>query len=243
MVFAMHHIKVASLVTHGLDSAWHCRADGADRPASSCSSPPRPPKPASAATCATASAPSRPTGERLRPRQGRLRDLLRGAGRPDPRHRPAPPGRRGLRPGAGGAARRPDLPGAHRPCGTRSACAAPAATAFVWRPGTCPSSRSCPSPSRRSRPSRCWPPRTSCGAASGSASRATPSTAPGPSCRPRPGAGRDRCRPTALRLAEVSNAPPGDAGTHRVGAPPLRGRAGDADTHRLDRLLRRCSTT
>jgi len=24
MVFAMHHIKVASLVTHGLDSAWHC---------------------------------------------------------------------------------------------------------------------------------------------------------------------------------------------------------------------------
>ncbi|MGU3666357.1 acyl-CoA dehydrogenase family protein [Methylobacterium sp. A49B] len=25
MVFAMHHIKVSSLVTHGLDSAWHCR--------------------------------------------------------------------------------------------------------------------------------------------------------------------------------------------------------------------------
>jgi acyl-CoA dehydrogenase len=24
MVFAMHHIKVASLVAHGLDSAWHC---------------------------------------------------------------------------------------------------------------------------------------------------------------------------------------------------------------------------
>ncbi len=24
MVFAMHHIKLASLVTHGLDSAWHC---------------------------------------------------------------------------------------------------------------------------------------------------------------------------------------------------------------------------
>jgi len=25
MVFAMHHIKVSSLVIHGLDSAWHCR--------------------------------------------------------------------------------------------------------------------------------------------------------------------------------------------------------------------------
>ena len=25
MVFAMHHIKVSSLVTHALDSAWHCR--------------------------------------------------------------------------------------------------------------------------------------------------------------------------------------------------------------------------
>ncbi len=25
MVFAMHHIKVSSLVSHGLDSAWHCR--------------------------------------------------------------------------------------------------------------------------------------------------------------------------------------------------------------------------
>ncbi|KQO73336.1 acyl-CoA dehydrogenase family protein [Methylobacterium sp. Leaf88] len=25
MVFAMHHIKVASLVAHGLDSAWHCQ--------------------------------------------------------------------------------------------------------------------------------------------------------------------------------------------------------------------------
>ncbi|AWN55646.1 acyl-CoA dehydrogenase family protein [Methylobacterium sp. 17Sr1-1] len=24
MVFAMHHIKLASLVTHGIDSAWHC---------------------------------------------------------------------------------------------------------------------------------------------------------------------------------------------------------------------------
>ena len=24
MVFAMHHIKLASLVTHGLDSDWHC---------------------------------------------------------------------------------------------------------------------------------------------------------------------------------------------------------------------------
>jgi acyl-CoA dehydrogenase len=58
MVFAMHHIKLSSLVEHGADSEWHAdfmRRIAADQLLIAR----RRPKAASAATCATASAPFR----------------------------------------------------------------------------------------------------------------------------------------------------------------------------------------
>ena len=62
MIFAMHQIKVACVVRHGIGSAWHERLHAPRWPPNSCCSPPRPPKARTAATSAPARRRSSATG-------------------------------------------------------------------------------------------------------------------------------------------------------------------------------------
>ena len=77
-------------------------------------------------------------------RQGRRAHLLRRAGRRDPRHRAPRPRRAAVRPGDGRADARTSISSSAPANGTRSACAAPAATASRSS-GEAPLSRSSPS--------------------------------------------------------------------------------------------------
>ena len=218
MIYAMHQIQVACIVRHAGGSAWHRRLPAAASPTSSCCSPRRPRRPGvggdvRSSICAVEQQDGRFTlaKEATVISYGAEADGILVTARRTPQS-PAsdqvivvvPQDRLRARPG--------------ERAGTRSACAAPAATAI----GSGPAARwrrsfRCPTPTSRRRP--CCRSRTWCGARCGSASPPTRWRAPAPSC-----AREARKKPAARRrrLASRRGEQPAAAHEGRTSSAALR---------------------
>ena len=132
MIYAMHQVKVACVVRHGIDSAWHeafIRRLVRDQLLLASSTT----EGQGGGNVRSSEAPIERDGGAHPPGARRQRDLLRRRGRRRRHHRAPRRRRRGVRPGAGGLPARRLHPGAHAAAGTRWACAAPAAPASRLR--------------------------------------------------------------------------------------------------------------